>query len=104
MKVQFKKREDFDKEFKQEGTILLYENRIEYGINQVDDLAKEMARKSKLKLTNILGDGTQLVYSKDKENIYISENRKIDAYRLAAKSNQFFTLLKETFENKIKKT
>ena len=61
MKVQFKKREEFDKSFIQEGIILLFENRIEYApTKDVDHLAKEMAKKSKLKLTDILGNGTQL--------------------------------------------
>ena len=101
MKVQFKKREEFDKNFIQEGIILLYENRIEYSSSQdVEHLAKEMAKKSKLKLTDILGNSTQLIYlkDKDKENVYISENRKIDLFRFAARGSQYWNLLRETFE------
>jgi len=99
MKVQFKKREEFDKNFIQEGIILLYENRIEYSSGQdVEHLAKEMAKKSKLKLTDVLGNSTQLVYFKDKENIYISENRKIDLFRFASRGSQYWSLLKDTFE------
>ena len=99
MKVQFKKREEFDKNFIQEGIILLYENRIEYApVQDIDHLAKEMAKKSKLNLTDILGNGTQLVYFKDKENIYISENRKIDLFRFASRGIQYWNLLTNTFE------
>ena len=99
MKVQFKKREEFDKSFIQEGIILLFENRIEYApTKDVDHLAKEMAKKSKLKLTDILGNGTQLIYFKDKENIYISENRKIDLFRFASRGTQYWNLLTNTFE------
>jgi hypothetical protein len=99
MKLQFKKREEFNKEFKQEGFILLYENRLEFGPH-IEQLAKEMVRKSKLRLTDILGNGVQLVYAKDKENIYFTENRKMDLERLASKYSHYLELLKKTFENK----
>lgn len=97
MKILYNTRINFDNRFSTEGFILIYENRLEIGTN-IDHMAKEMAKKSKFKLTDILANGVQLVYSKDKENVYISENRKMDVFRLSAKSINYHNLLEEEFK------
>jgi hypothetical protein len=97
--LKFLKREEFDKQFKQTGNILLYEDKIEFSTDKdFDHLAKELAKKSKKNLTDILGNGTQLIYFKDDKEVYVSENRKIDVYKFASKSQAFFSLLKKTFD------
>lgn len=97
--MKFLKREEFDKQYKQTGIILLYEDKVEVSTEKdFDHAAKEMAKRTKKNLTDILGNGTQLVYFKDEKEVYISENRKIDVYKFANRSQIFFAMLKKIFE------
>lgn len=99
MIVEFKKKDELPSEFLSEGIIIIYDNKIFSTIeNSFDQFSKEIAKKIKTSQTNILGDGIQLVFRKDKEKVYVAENRRMDLIRFASKSSVCFNMLKEHFK------
>jgi hypothetical protein len=97
--IDFKKKEELPSEFLSEGIIIIYDNKIfSTNENSFDNFSKEIAKKTKVSQTNILGDGIQLVFRKDKEKVYVAENRRMDLVRFASKSSICFNLLKEHFK------
>jgi hypothetical protein len=118
MSLQFKKIEEFEAQYKKEGIILIYEGRIyftekkkndetkspsgspETGDLSFDKLASEAVKKAKTNNTNIDRTGIQLIFCREKENIFLTANRKIDVFKFAQDSSKYFKLIKEAIENK----
>jgi hypothetical protein len=116
MNLQFKKKEEFETQHEKQGIILIYENKI-YIAEKNDEvnsssknterkptelsfesLSSEVAKKAKKSITDISRTGIQLIFCRDKENIYLTADRNIDVFKFAQNSSQYFTLLKEAFE------
>lgn len=99
MVVEFKKKAELPSEFLSEGIIIIHDNKVfSTNATSFDQFSKEVAKKTKISQTNILGDGIQLVFRKDKEKVYIAENRRMDLVRFASKSSSCFSVLKDHFK------
>ena len=73
-----------------DGIIVIYNDYIVRSEKQsFDELVKELSLKYKLKYHDVFSNAIQLLYYKKDGKTIISEDRKIDLFRLAQKKEVF---------------